>query len=178
MDCGQRSARLNTPAMPVREMVSFANNPSDQKLLSFNGIAKHYLRIYSSPQRLFQEPLSRSVFSSGTFQQRSLHVDSEIGCCEHTLKSAQLVIRHGQVGSQPTRLIAVLCRQFVNADITAIARIRACEWGEYEYWVNRISGYLDGTFNSQHALPPRICYVAVEESSVVGPSHASLWLPR
>jgi hypothetical protein len=39
----------------------------------------------------------------------------------------------GLVGSQPTRLIAVLYRQFVKVDITAIARIRACEWGEYEY---------------------------------------------
>ncbi len=49
-----------------------------------------------------------------------------------------------------------------------MARIRAREWGEPEYWKNRISRYLEGELNPQHALAPRICYVAVEESSLVG----------
>ena len=49
-----------------------------------------------------------------------------------------------------------------------MARIRAREWGGLEYWRTRIAGYLEGEINPQRALAPRRCYVAVEESSVVG----------
>ena len=49
-----------------------------------------------------------------------------------------------------------------------MARIRACEWGSFDYWTNRITGYLEGEVHPQRALPPRISYVAVEQGSVVG----------
>ena len=62
----------------------------------------------------------------------------------------------------------MLYRPSEKTDIPAMARIRACDWGELEYWENRISRYLDGEFNPQLALAPRTCYVALEESSVVG----------
>ena len=62
----------------------------------------------------------------------------------------------------------MLYRPSQAADVPAMAHIRASEWGTSEYWVNRISGYLEGETHPQHALPPRICYVAVDESSVVG----------
>ena len=62
----------------------------------------------------------------------------------------------------------MLYRESNRADIPGMARIRACEWGGLEYWKNRIFGYLDGGSNPQNALAPRICYVAVEQSSLVG----------
>ena len=49
-----------------------------------------------------------------------------------------------------------------------MARIRALEWGSLEFWENRIAGYLDGTLNPQRAFAPRVCYVAVDQSAVVG----------
>ena len=49
-----------------------------------------------------------------------------------------------------------------------MARIRARERGSLEYWENRISGYLDGSLNPQRALAPRACYVAMDQSAVVG----------
>jgi len=48
-----------------------------------------------------------------------------------------------------------------------MAQIRARESGSFEFWTNRITGYLSGEHNPQHALPPRTCYVAVGERSVV-----------
>lgn len=36
------------------------------------------------------------------------------------------------------------------------------------YWEQRISGYLTSQLNPQHARAPRTCYVAVEETTVVG----------
>ena len=49
-----------------------------------------------------------------------------------------------------------------------MARIRALEWGEPEYWQNRIVKYLDGELDPREALAPRIAYVAAEENSVIG----------
>ena len=63
---------------------------------------------------------------------------------------------------------AMLYRPSQAADLPAMTHIRAREWGNLEYWMNRISGYLDGGSNPQNALPPRTCYVAVDESSLVG----------
>jgi hypothetical protein len=63
---------------------------------------------------------------------------------------------------------AVLYRPSESTDVLAMAHIRAREWGSFEYWANRISGYLEGEINPQRVLPPRTCCVAVERSSVVG----------
>jgi GNAT superfamily N-acetyltransferase len=65
-------------------------------------------------------------------------------------------------------MIAVLYRQSENTDIPAMAGIRASEWGNLEYWKTRISQYLNGARSPHRALAPRTCYVAVEQSSVVG----------
>jgi ribosomal protein S18 acetylase RimI-like enzyme len=62
----------------------------------------------------------------------------------------------------------VLVRVSEDSDITAMALIRAAEWGEVKYWENRISGYLDGRLNPQLALESRSCYVAVERHAIVG----------
>jgi len=61
----------------------------------------------------------------------------------------------------------MLYRPSQAADLPAMARIRAREWGSFEFWANRITGYLNGEHNPQRALPPRSCYVAVGESSVI-----------
>jgi len=65
------------------------------------------------------------------------------------------------------RVSAVLYRPSQAADVPGMALIRACESGSVEFWTNRISAYLNGEHNPQRALPPRRCYVAVRESSVV-----------
>ena len=62
----------------------------------------------------------------------------------------------------------LLYRRSERTDIPGMARIRSCEWGNLEYWENRISGYLDGALSPQRALAPRVCYVAVDQSAVVG----------
>ena len=62
----------------------------------------------------------------------------------------------------------MLCRPSERTDIPGMARIRALERGSLEYWENRIAGYLDGTINPRCALAPRACYVAVDQSAVVG----------
>ncbi len=49
-----------------------------------------------------------------------------------------------------------------------MARIRANEWGEPEYWERRIAGYLHGELNPRQARAPRACFVAVEEGAVIG----------
>ena len=54
------------------------------------------------------------------------------------------------------------------ADVNAIARIRAAEWGTEEYWTKRVSGYMRGEIHPQHALPPRVLFVATEGKTVIG----------
>ena len=62
----------------------------------------------------------------------------------------------------------VLYRQADKTDIPAMARIRAAEWGEEEYWSTRISRYLNCELHPQQALMPRVIYVAWEGDSLVG----------
>ena len=60
-------------------------------------------------------------------------------------------------------------REASREDILALARIRAAEWETEEYWQRRITGYLDRTIHPQHALKPRIIYLAEEnDGEVVG----------
>jgi ribosomal protein S18 acetylase RimI-like enzyme len=49
-----------------------------------------------------------------------------------------------------------------------MAAIRAAEWETEEYWRLRISRYLSGESHPQHALLPRVSYVALEGASLVG----------
>ena len=59
-------------------------------------------------------------------------------------------------------------RRSSEADLAALARIRALEWDAPEYWERRIAGYLEGKLNPQQALPPRSCFVALEDDVVAG----------
>jgi GNAT superfamily N-acetyltransferase len=49
-----------------------------------------------------------------------------------------------------------------------MARLRAEQWGDSDYWAARISRYLDGELHPQQALPDRIAFVAVKDDRVVG----------
>lgn len=62
----------------------------------------------------------------------------------------------------------VLYRLADKSDIPAMARIRAGEWETEEYWRVRISRYMDCELHPQHALMPRVTYVALEDTAVVG----------
>ena len=55
-----------------------------------------------------------------------------------------------------------------QSDIPAMARIRAAEWGTEEYWRVRVSRYMNCELHPQHALMPRVNYVASEGDALVG----------
>jgi ribosomal protein S18 acetylase RimI-like enzyme len=59
-------------------------------------------------------------------------------------------------------------RAVTDADIPAMAAIRAAERGSQEYWLDRIAGYLAGTVNPQKALPERAAFVAEEAGVIAG----------
>lgn len=59
-------------------------------------------------------------------------------------------------------------REATTADIPSLAKIRSATWGTVDYWIDRISGYLAGTSNPQHALHPRIIYEASAENKFIG----------
>lgn len=62
----------------------------------------------------------------------------------------------------------MLYRPAEITDIPNIARLRALEWGDPQYWEPRVSGYLSGKQNPQQALKPRTCHVAIDQGSLVG----------
>jgi hypothetical protein len=45
------------------------------------------------------------------------------------------------------------------SDVDAMALIRAREWQTEEYWLDRITGYLEGRSNPQEGSKPRVMYV-------------------
>jgi GNAT superfamily N-acetyltransferase len=59
-------------------------------------------------------------------------------------------------------------REVTSHDIAELAKIRAAEWESEEYWIRRISGYLNCELHPQHALLPRIIYVAIDADKIVG----------
>jgi GNAT superfamily N-acetyltransferase len=59
-------------------------------------------------------------------------------------------------------------REASDADVDELARIRAVEWETEEYWKARIRGYTSGAINPGQALAPRVIYVAVEDTRIVG----------
>ena len=62
----------------------------------------------------------------------------------------------------------MLLRVATAADIPAIARLRAEGWGEVDYWLPRVEGYLSGNLSPQQALAARHCLVATEDERIVG----------
>lgn len=59
-------------------------------------------------------------------------------------------------------------RQAEKSDVLAMARIRETDWGTEEYWIRRISEYMDCELHPQKALMPRVLYVALAGDSMVG----------
>jgi GNAT superfamily N-acetyltransferase len=55
-----------------------------------------------------------------------------------------------------------------QSDVPAMARIRAADPQTEEAWTARISAYLAGEHHPQHALLPRVSYVALDHDAVVG----------
>lgn len=62
----------------------------------------------------------------------------------------------------------VVYRHANESDIAAMAKLRAANWGDEEYWKQRIRGYMASEIYPQKALKPRVAYVAVEKEAVVG----------
>ena len=59
-------------------------------------------------------------------------------------------------------------REGNKCDISAMARIRASEGGTEEYWIKRITGYMDRELHPQKALMPRVIFVAGQSGSIIG----------
>jgi ribosomal protein S18 acetylase RimI-like enzyme len=59
-------------------------------------------------------------------------------------------------------------RKADKSDTTAMAQIRAADWGTEEYWRMRIAGYMNGELRPQQALMPRTVFVAIEEDVITG----------
>jgi GNAT superfamily N-acetyltransferase len=59
-------------------------------------------------------------------------------------------------------------REVVPSDIPAMASIRAAEWETYDYWLPRITAYLEGRQTPGHGLPERAAFVAEENGEVLG----------
>jgi len=59
-------------------------------------------------------------------------------------------------------------REAEPSDIPDMARVRALDRGTEEFWVTRISAYMNGEHHPQQALTPRILYVAIESENLVG----------
>ena len=59
-------------------------------------------------------------------------------------------------------------REARDDDIDQLALIRAQGWGAEQYWRDRIRGYASGALNPHQALAPRVIYVAVEDSRIIG----------
>jgi GNAT superfamily N-acetyltransferase len=55
-----------------------------------------------------------------------------------------------------------------QADVPAMARLRAANMPSEEAWKLRISSYLAKEHHPRHALLPRICYVALAGDALVG----------
>jgi ribosomal protein S18 acetylase RimI-like enzyme len=62
----------------------------------------------------------------------------------------------------------ISCRQADLGDVPALAKIRARDWGDEDYWRHRITGYLQGELHPRHALKPRAIFVAQNKELPVG----------
>ena len=62
----------------------------------------------------------------------------------------------------------ILLRPAADADVPAMAAIRAREWGTEAYWTARISRYLQGEHSPQRALAVRAAFVATDGDAVIG----------
>jgi len=59
-------------------------------------------------------------------------------------------------------------RKARDEDIIPMAQVREGEWGTEDYWITRIGGYMRGEHHPQHALMPRIIFVAEDKEKIIG----------
>src|SRR5580704_1650642 len=59
-------------------------------------------------------------------------------------------------------------REAIKEDIPFLARIRAKNSATEEYWIDRITGYLEYRVNPQKALKPRILFIAASDDQIIG----------
>ena len=64
--------------------------------------------------------------------------------------------------------MSINLRPATAADVSAMAAIRAKEWGDEILWRHRIAGYLSAEYSPQQALPERAVFVAVDGDELVG----------
>ena len=62
----------------------------------------------------------------------------------------------------------IIYRPATKDDIPFLAAIRAKNWGDEEYWDQRITGYFNGAHHPQQALQPRILFVALDKDVIIG----------
>lgn len=62
----------------------------------------------------------------------------------------------------------VVYRVAIASDVPALARIRAAEWESEPYWIQRITGYLEGKLHPKGALAQRAILVALENGVTIG----------
>jgi len=62
----------------------------------------------------------------------------------------------------------ILYRTAGSRDLAAIARLRAMEWGDQEYWERRVADYLSGEQNPRQAQTPRVVIVAETSNELIG----------
>ncbi|HEY2038071.1 MAG TPA: GNAT family N-acetyltransferase [Edaphobacter sp.] len=60
----------------------------------------------------------------------------------------------------------VVFRSAEESDIAGMASLRAAESQDFLFWNDRIARYLSGEHSPQHALQPRVIFVAVDEGIV------------
>ena len=59
-------------------------------------------------------------------------------------------------------------RDAILPDIPSLARLRSLGWGDINYWIPRITAYMNGENNAQMALPQRVVFVAMENEDIIG----------
>jgi GNAT superfamily N-acetyltransferase len=61
-----------------------------------------------------------------------------------------------------------IVRPAEDSDVSAIAKLRADEWGDKIFWAERITRYRRGEHSPQQALSKREVFVAIDDGIVVG----------
>lgn len=59
-------------------------------------------------------------------------------------------------------------RAATQADIPAIAYLRSLGWESKDFWMPRVTAYMNGLSNPQQGLPKRVLYVAEENKVIIG----------
>ena len=82
--------------------------------------------------------------------------------------NSTIVGRVAPPSSRNGRRTNVRYRRARQRDLSAMAEIRAGDWGTQEYWKERILQYLTHKLHPRDALRPRVAFVCVERKRIVG----------